>query len=599
MKRKNGKGPAAGDRLAWWRDAKFGMFIHWGIYAVPAGIWKGKPVEGIGEWIAAYAQIPPGEYAQLAQKFNPRQFNADAWAKLAKDAGMKYMVFTAKHADGFAMYRSRHSGFNVVEATPYGRDIVAALAKACRKAGLRFGVYYSQDQDLHEPDAGGYNLKGSLAESPEGFGQYTARKVVPQVTELLTGYGPMDLFWFDNPINTTPESAAMLKRLVRGLQPQAIVNGRIGYDLGDYRCLGDNQTSTGGVRGDWETCATMNDTWGYKKTDHNWKSVRTMLRALVDITSKGGTYLLNVGPTGAGLIPGPSVARLRAVGRWLAVNGEAIYGASASPFPYEFAWGRATVRGNTLYLHIFDWPAEPFWLHGLKSRVRRVRLLGSPRASLEFAAAHDSVAGTHALEIKLPRRAPGRDVSVVAIETVGPVEVDQALRQQPLGGIMLPAHAAEMHFAEYWGRMRIGQGGNLSDWYSADNRVAWHFKVSAPGEFDVLVVTKAVSMVGWLGGHRVEVAVAGCKLAKTLRATAAESDGAHLYPAFTNRIGTVKLEKAGDHTLALSALKINPKARGGLNLSAVWLVPKGTYVAGKKSGRAPAAKTKLLTAILA
>lgn len=581
------------DKMAWWRDAKFGMFIHWGLYAIPAGVWKGKPIEGIGEWIAFYAGIPPDEYAQLATRFNPRQFDADAWAALAKAAGMKYMVFTAKHADGFALFRSRHSAYNVVKGTPYRRDIVAALAKACRRAGLRFGVYYSQDQDLHEPDAGGYNLKEAFAATPEGFQAYTQRKVIPQLKELLTGYGRLDLVWFDNPINTTPESAAAIKRVVRRLQPRAIINGRIGFNVGDYRCLGDNQTSAGGVRGDWESIATMNDTWGYKQTDHNWKHARDMLRTLVDITSKGGTYMLNVGPTGAGLIPGASEKRLRVIGRWLAVNGEAVYGTGSSPFPYDFAWGRVTVKGNTLYLHFFAWPKGAFRLRGLTARVRRARLLADPGRALKVT----PIGG--ALEIALPRRAPDRDVSVVAIETVGPVVVDPALQQQPLGGIALPAHAGELHVAEYWGGMRMGQGGCLSDWYSTDNRVAWRFTVHAPGRFEVLVVTKAVSMAGWLGGHRVEVAVAGRKLVKTLKATAAERDGNGHFPAYTNRIGTVALDEIGAHVLELRALKINPKARGGLTLSAVWLVPKGEKKATAAAVRGPAPRARLIGSVLA
>ncbi|MCE9616051.1 MAG: alpha-L-fucosidase [Lentisphaerae bacterium] len=592
MNRSRRKRSESGDRLAWWRDAKFGMFIHWGLYAIPAGIWKGKAIEGIGEWIAFYAGIPPDEYAKLATRFNPRQFDADAWANLAKAAGMKYMVFTAKHADGFAMFQSRCSDYNVVDATPYRRDIVAELAKACRKAGLRFGVYYSQDQDLHEPDAGGYSLKSAFAASPEAYRAYTARKVMPQLTELLTRYGELDLVWFDNPINTTPESAAAIKRLVRRLQPRAIVNGRIGFNLGDYRCLGDNQSSAGGVRGDWESIATMNDTWGYKQTDHNWKQTGDMLRTLVDITSKGGTYMLNVGPTGAGVIPGESSQRLRAMGRWLEVNGEAVYGTAPSPFPYDFAWGRATVKANTLYLHIFDWPKGALCLKGLQSRVRRVRLLADPKRELSFTVGD-------ALTIALPRRAPDRDVSVVAIDTVGAVQVDASLQQQPVGGIALPAHAGELHIAEYWGGMRVGQGGCLSDWYSSDNRVAWRFRVCAPGEFDVLLQTKAVSMAGWLGGHRVEVAVAGRKLAKTLKATAAERDGSHHFPTYTNRIGTVRLEKACQYTLELRALKINPKARGGLTASAVWLVPKGARAVRNAAAQVSTPRAKLLKSVLA
>jgi len=561
------------DRLAWWRDAKFGMFIHWGLYSVPAGIWKGKPVEGIGEWIAAYAQIPPDEYAELAGQFKARKFDAQEWVRVAKAAGMKYLVFTAKHADGFAMYRSRASAFNSVDASPFGRDAVAELAKACRKHGLKFGVYYSQDQDLHEPDAGGYSLKDATAASPKGFEEYTKRKVRPQLEELLTNYGPLDLVWFDNPLNTTRETAAGLKRLVRRLQPRSIVNGRIGYGLGDYRCLGDNQASAGGIAGDWETCATMNNTWGYKKTDHDWKSVPEMLRTLVDITSKGGTYLLNVGPTGEGLIPAASVARLRAIGCWLKTNGEAIYGASPSPFPYDFPWGRATAKGSTLYLHFFQWPKGPFRLHGLKSRITRARLLADPHSRLAFSAGYDTTTGAHTLDIQLPRRAPDAVVSVVAVETAGAIDVDAFLQQQGDGTVTLPAHAAEMHPADYWGRMRIGQGGGMCDWYSPDNRLSWKFRVFQPGAFDVLLMTKAVSLYGWLGGHRVEVAMGGRRIARTIHATAAESDNSRHFPTYTNRVGSVNIDKTGVHTIELRALKINSRARGGLTVSSLRLAP--------------------------
>jgi len=567
------RNPAPADRLAWWREARFGMFIHWGLYAVPAGIWKGKEIEGIGEWIALYAGIPADEYARLAKRFNPYRFDADEWVKIAKEAGMKYIIFTAEHADGFAMYHSKVSDYNVVDATPFGRDVVAELARACRRAGLRFGVYYSQDQDLHEPGAGGYSLESAQAASPEGFAEYIRKKVRPQLRELLTGYGPLDMVWFDNPVNTTRETAKGLKRLVRRLQPGAIINGRIGFGLGDYRCLGDNQVSAGGVEGDWETCATMNDTWGYKKTDHNWKSARQILRTLVDITSKGGTYLLNVGPTGLGVIPKPSRDRLRTVGRWLDKNGEAIYGTSPCPFRRGFDWGRMTVKGRTLYLHFFEWPRGPFRLHGVRSRPRRAYLLADPQSNLAVAWKHDAGKDLYALDIELPPRAPDSLVSVVAVEMKGPLEVDAGLQQQPDGRIILPAHLGEMHPADYWGRMRMGHGGCICDWYSPDNRLDWTVRVFEPGEFDVYLVTRAVSLEGWEGGHKVEIGVAGRKIAGTLTAEETTGGGSRHYPEYSNYLGKVAVVTAGTVSVTLRALEINPQARGGLTASCVRLEP--------------------------
>jgi alpha-L-fucosidase len=416
-------------------------------------------------------------------------------------------------------------------------------------------------------------LQSANAQSPEGFADYQRRKVIPQVKELLTEYGPIDLVWFDNPINTTPQAAKGLKKLVRKLQPKAIVNGRIGFELGDYRCLGDNQVSAGGVAGDWETIATMNKTWGYKKTDHDWKSAAEMIRTLVDITSKGGTYLLNVGPTGLGVIPRPSVDRLRAIGRWLRVNGDAVYGTKPSPFPYDFEWGRVTSKGKVLYLLFFDWPDGKFRINGIKSKVRRARLLAHPSQSIGFSQQHDARAGRHVLELDLPSRAPDGIASVVAVETKGAIDVDVSLQQQAAGVIMLPAHAADMHCADYWGRMRIGQGGCITDWYSPDNWLGWKFKVFEPGGFDVYLDTRAVSLYGWKGGHKVEVTVAGQTVRATLKAEVPpEQAGAH-YPVFTNHIGNVRIDDTGEHSLSLRTTKINAQARGGLTASYVRLMP--------------------------
>jgi len=322
------------DPLKWWREARFGMFIHWGLYAIPAGVWKGKDVAGIGEWIMRRAEIPVTEYEQLTEKFNPVQFNAKTWVGIAKKAGMKYIVITAKHHDGFALYDSPCSEYDIVDATPYRKDPMAALARECRKAGIKLCFYYSQWQDWHEPN--GANNDWDFDESAKDYAKYIRGKVRPQVTELLTQYGPIGLIWFDTPGQITRGQSLSLKRLVHTLQPKALVSGRVGNELGDYGSLGDNQIPGGRVTGDWETPATMNDTWGFKTKDHNWKSVKTLLYLLVDLASKGVNYLLNVGPTKEGIIPKSSVDRLTAIGTWMKVNSEAIYGTGANPYPCEF-----------------------------------------------------------------------------------------------------------------------------------------------------------------------------------------------------------------------------------------------------------------------
>src|SRR5712692_9315634 len=344
-------------RLAWFRDAKYGLFIHWGLYAIPSGEWKGHAVPGLGEWIMFRAPIPIREYEQLASRFNPVRFNADDWVQLAQDAGMKYMVITSKHHDGFALFHSKASAYNVVDATPLKRDILKELADACAKRGMRLGFYYSQAQDWHEPNGAG-NTWDFGPDEKKDYDQYLRAKAEPQVRELLSGYGPVALIWFDTPRMMTEERAKRFTDIVRSLQPATLIDGRLGAE-GDYVSTGDNVVPDATLAEAWETPATINHTWGYRKDDQDWKSPGTVIFKLLDIVSKGGNYLLNVGPMADGVIPPPSQDTLRTVGRWLKVNGEAVYGAGPTPFGDELgepsARGTKDVRGEPLVYQQIQW----------------------------------------------------------------------------------------------------------------------------------------------------------------------------------------------------------------------------------------------------
>jgi len=433
-------------RMHWWREARFGMFIHWGLYSVPAGVYNGRNIPSIGEWIMNNASIPVADYARFATQFNPTKFDADAFVAVAKSAGMKYIVITAKHHDGFAMFKSADP-FNIVDATPFHRDVIQELAAAARKQGIRFGVYYSQSQDWHHP--GGYAIgRQGRADGAHwdpaqdgSFDDYLNSVAVPQVRELLTNIQP-DILWWDTPGPITLAQATRLHDLL-ALQPNIITNNRLMDTKTPGAFQGDTETpeqtipATGFPGGrDWESCMTINDTWGYKSTDTNFKSAQTLVRNLVDCASKGGNYLLNVGPTSQGVIPQPEIDRLAAIGKWLDINGQAIYGTGPNPFPARapatslattaattrgrtrtapVVWDwRATTKPNTIYLIIFQWPTSgTFTIPAPRTAVTKAYLLSDPTAAPLPISAQST---RKSIDIAIPKVAPDPIASVICLE---------------------------------------------------------------------------------------------------------------------------------------------------------------------------------------
>ena len=403
-------------RMAWWREAKFGLFIHWGLYAIPAGVWKGEKIDGVGEWIMFNAKIPVPEYEPLIQKFNPVKFSAKEWVRIAKEAGMKYIVITSKHHDGFCLFDSHLSDYDIM-STPFKRDILKELAAECHSQGMRICWYHSI-LDWHHPD---YLPRGEGSPRPwdnrpkdkANLNRYLDY-MKGQLEELLSNYGEIGVLWFDGGWEHKAEElrAEEIIGFIRKLQPQIIINNRINIPQ-DFDTPEQEIPATGIPGRDWETCMTMNDTWGFKIHDQNWKRDKDLIQKLVDIVSKGGNFLLNVGPTAEGLIPDASVERLASMGRWLRTNGESIYGAKASVFP-KLEWGRCTVKPGRLYLHVFNWPEGKLLVPGVSSKIKKAYfLMDEKRFPLSVSQSKDEVS------ISLPGQAADPIDTVIVLEIEG------------------------------------------------------------------------------------------------------------------------------------------------------------------------------------
>lgn len=417
------------ERMEWWREARFGMFIHWGLYAIPAGEWSGKQIAGIGEWIMERADIPVSEYEKLAGQFNPVKFDADEWVRIAKNAGMKYIVITSKHHDGFCLWDSKVSDYDIMDASPFKRDILKELSKACKRHKIKLCFYHSI-MDWHHPDAQApfYPNYNDRNRTNPNFASYVESYMKPQLKELIDNYGPLGVLWFDGEWikDWTEPQGKNLYNYVLSLQPDIIINNRVGKGRKGMEGLSKGEDYAGdfgtpeqqipakGLPGvDWESCMTMNKTWGYKSYDHNWKSTEDLIRKLADIASKGGNFLLNVGPTAEGLIPEPSVERLAAIGEWMKVNSESIYGTTASPIG-EVPWGRCTAKPGKLYLHVFDWPSDGrLAIPGLlEHKVNKAYLLADKkRTRLPL-----MLVSQNEIMVTVPDEAPDRINSIVVLE---------------------------------------------------------------------------------------------------------------------------------------------------------------------------------------
>jgi len=522
------------------RDGNYAMFIHWGLYSNLGNEWKGKTYYGIGEWIMNknMANIPVEEYMVTAKDFNPVNFDAKAVAQLAKDAGMKYIIITSKHHDGFAMYHSKASKFNIVDATPFGRDPMKELAQACKEVGIGFGFYYSHNQDWTEPGGNGGPKTNASGEAVT-FDDYFKNKCLPQVQEITTEYGQIELVWFDTPGNMPKEYAQQLVDLVHKNQPHAYVSGRVGHNLGDYVTLGDMEVPVQNEEGLWESVDVTNDSWGYAAYDQNWKSPKEILTRLISTVARGGTYMLNVGPKPDGTIPEQAVKSLKSAGEWIGRYPQVVYGTESSPWKHALPWGDVTAKGNKLFLSVYNWPQDGhLYLPGLKTEIAEVNILsGNSKKEISFKKTGNWV------DITLPAKPDEKFISVIELLLKENPEVDSTQGIDPDMGTTIPADFATVEGCEKKSRKWMEKFGEwkhvleINKW-SANAKAVWEVEVMKPGTYLVELT--------WSGNGRLVWSVETDEGTKIKN----QQNSSSIYT--TLPIGWLNFSKPGKHTISVS-----------------------------------------------
>lgn len=471
------------ERMEWWQEARFGMFIHWGIYSVPAGFYKGEAQTNSAEWIMNKGKIPIAEYEKFADEFNPTKFDANKFVALAKKAGMKYMVITAKHHDGFSMFDSKASNYNIVDATPFKRDVLKELAKACQEQGIKFGFYYSQAQDWHHPGGMGNSWDKTIERVTSDA--YVYEKALPEVQQLLTDYGDIAIFWWDTPREMTKEVVDSLYNITTALQPKIITNDRLGDDYpGDHKTFERHGPRFQPESKYWELCQPVSGSWGYRSDDDNFKSISTLIRNLIDQSSKGGNYLLNVSPTDEGTLKVEAIERMEAIGKWMDVNSESIYGTQASPCT-EPDWGRITMKTidnkGLLYLHVYDWKEDEPLSIRLNNEIEACYLLSDKSKTFETTSLGEGI------QVELKGNAPDSVASVIVLKLK---DMPNALPQKTLGQdndgmVILPAYRAQYENLQGPGAQYDERKDCVGEWESETARVYWKFSVDKPTIFNI------------------------------------------------------------------------------------------------------------------
>ncbi|MGB7323486.1 MAG: alpha-L-fucosidase [Rubripirellula sp.] len=526
------------DRGQLFSEGNYAMFIHWGLYSLLGNEVDGKTYYGIGEWIMnpRMAGIPVDDYKQLAGKFNPTNFDAKEIARIAKDAGMKYIVITAKHHDGFAMYASKANSFNIVDATPWKKDPMKELAAACREAGLGFGFYYSHNQDWTFP-GGGNGPETDADGKPATFDDYFEKKCLPQVNEITTEYGPIELVWFDTPGKMPKHYVEQLVDLVHKNQPRALVSGRAGHGLGDYQTLGDMEVPRHNIEGMWESVDTTNDSWAYAWYDEYWKSPKEILHRLIACVGRGGTYMLNIGPRGDGSVPQRAAKTLTDAGDWIRRYPQVVYNTDASPWQHALPWGDVTRKGNSLFLCVFDWPtSEKLYLPNLTTKIKSAQLLGGEQSqSLTWSQEGDWAVVT------VPAKAPEKLVSVIQLDLESEPEVDPVWALDPEHETEVLTEFATVENAKQSPKRWMEKFG---EWkgivhvhgFESGGKASWEVDVHQPGDYNVSLTYAGTGRLVW------NVAIEGGQEIQN------QQNSSHNYQSFP--IGWLNFPKPGRYTVS-------------------------------------------------
>ncbi|TXD46768.1 alpha-L-fucosidase [Polaribacter sp. IC073] len=559
------------ERMQWWKDAKYGMFIHWGLYSQLGGEYKGEVTPKIAEWIQNTLKIPAVEYKKLMETFNATKFSAEEWVSIAKAAGMKYIVITSKHHDGFALFDSKVSDYDVMN-TPFGRDVIKELKDECHRQGLKFGLYYSHAIDWDHPQA--YIGEGELQNrmntvdfDPNDMdrSKYLKEKSFPQLKEILTNYGTIDILWFDMGKGLDNEEIREFVKITKELQPNIIISSRIGDEVAptslnkdmyfDFFTPSDNYSTGDQFEIPFEMAGTTNSSWGYRKDDKEWREPGFIINSLIASASRNGNYLLNVGPMANGLIPSEPVKNLKIAGEWLKKNGESVYNTTASPFPWNYNWGYVTQNENKMYLNVFNWPkSNRIELNGLLTKADKITALGSS----------DNLSFTQ----------DGRFLSI---------DLSTVTKQDFATPIVVELKSAELNIDK-----KISQNiendirlDRITSQYMKDEKLSsWNFTVHTPGKFKIKIVSNEKgnhSKPDWTGAdQKGSVQVAGKIIPVSLtRDTEIVNPTLFFYKEIGSNVGEIEFTKKGTYSLQLKGFEIGAgKWTKGLGLNRIELVQK-------------------------